>query len=100
MTTFQPSSCLRPLLELGEALIRLDEVVLLITGEVVVKVTVTHCAAAVATVIGEISLILLLLVYIVDATTLVISDVVIAHVLSTYLQIETGNYDWYYSRLE
>ena len=61
---------------------------LLITGEVVVKVTVTHCAAAVATVIGEISLILLVVVNIVDATTFVTSDVVIAHVLSTCLQRE------------
>ena len=61
---------------------------LLITGEVVVKVTVTHCAAAVATVIGEISLILLVVVNIVDATAFVTSDVVIAHVLSTCLQRE------------
>jgi hypothetical protein len=89
ITTFHPSSCFRALLELGEALIRLCVVVeLLITGEVVVKVTVTHCAAAVATVIGDISLILLVLVYIVDATALVISDVVTAHVLSTCLELE------------
>lgn len=62
--------------------------VLLITGEVVVRVTVTHCAAAVATVIGEISLILLVVVNIVDATAFVTSDVVIALVLSTCLQNE------------
>lgn len=79
MTTFQPSSCFRPLLELGEAFIRLWVVELLITGEVVVNVTVTHCAAAVATVMGEISPILLVLEYIVDATALVSSDVVTAH---------------------
>jgi hypothetical protein len=86
ITTFHPSSCFRLLLELGEALTRVYPAELLITGEVVVKVTVTHCAAAVATVIGDISPILLVLVYIVDATALVISDVVAAHDLSTCLQ--------------
>ena len=53
------------------------------TGDVVVKVTETHCAAAVATVIGDMSLILAVLVYIVEATTLEISAVVTTYTLST-----------------
>lgn len=54
--------------------------------------TVTHCAAAVATVIGEMSLILVALVYIVDATAFVIADVVIANVLSTCLENSKRGY--------
>ena len=68
-TSFHPSSCL--LLFFG-----LDSKDILVVEVVVVRVTARHCAAAVATVMGESSLWGVAWVMIVDATALVISAVV------------------------